>query len=1140
MSAPTPCPGEAELTAFNRGELAEEDLDAIAAHLETCAGCGAVLDNLDTAADPFVEPLRQLGASAVTVSDAAPRRVGEYDLLEPLGRGGMGAVYRARHRRLGKVVALKILSGGGRFDPALVGRFRREAWSAGHLDHPNIVQATDAGEADGVDFLAMEYVAGVNLSELIRRAGPLRPADACEIARQAALGLGHAHAQQLVHRDVKPSNLMLSQSGTVKLLDLGVARTCAPDVPGDASTVSGYVVGSLDFMAPEQAADPRAVDARADLYALGCTLYYLLAGEPPFAPSAYRTAQQKIRAHAEEPPLPLAESRNDLPPGLSELVDRLLAKGPADRPASAAEVAEALTPFAAGNDLVSLCRSAEGSSARVSSTSIVPPGSSGRGNSRLRKRRRRRVALAAAALLVAAGAAALILSLRSGGLEIEGDAPGVRIHVEAENGPELVHDLDAGRRVRLAPGRYRLSVEGRPELELAPDRIEVGSWRHEPVQLRLRPGLPAQLGLRLPLPDSAALARTPSPADALDRTTIPSALLPVGAPEQLIAVLGDSGPWHPGPVNEVSFSPDGARVAAGGPNWAALHLPTEARVWDAATGRLLHKLAGHTAAVRGVAFGKGDLVATAGADRAVRVWDGKTGRLRRDITGLSDTVVGVAFSADGSRLACSQVNGVVTVREVATGDLDLGIPRQGAEVTQTQFSPDGTRLAGACLDGSARVWDSTSGNEVACFQGHKGGVVRVAYDRDGTRLATASLGGDARVWDLRTRECLNTFDHPRAVACVAFRPDGAQVATACYDGKLRLWDARTGRLEREIAAHAAPARGVAYDPEGRRLVSGGDDGRVRFWDAATGRPLLRSEGHSGPVLNAAFSPDGRTIATAGTDGTVRLWDTATARQSRVLTGHMGPVPRVAFSPDGRLLASAGADGTARLWDAAQGTELRALPVFAGGRGWVRGLAFAPDGRALATAMDDGLVKIWDPVSGELLRTLHGHKTSACAAAFSPSGKVLATASDDLTIKLWDPDTATALLTLERHTDHVHAVAFLPDGYTLVSTSHDRTVRLWDLATCQPLVTLRGHTGTVTGLAVHPDGRSVASLSEADGTLRLWDLRTDPVEAAVVRLHAGSPQVLTQPGFSPEGRYLAVPMPNGTIYLLRIEALAPGA
>jgi serine/threonine protein kinase len=266
-----------------------------------------------------------------------------YRVLRELGRGGMGVVYQARQTVLDRPVVIKVISKFLVDHTDALERFRREARAAARLAHPNIVAAYDADQAGDLHFLVMEFVPGQSLAEVLHKRGPLPVAQACGYVRQAALGLQHAHERGMVHRDIKPQNLMLTPQGQVKILDFGLAKVASEHGSGTGLTASGAYVGTPDYSAPEQATNARTADIRADLYSLGCTLYCLLAGRPPFHEE---TQVLTILAHLEKEPVPLARLRPDVPAALWAVVARLLAKDPARRYQTPAEVAQALAPFA--------------------------------------------------------------------------------------------------------------------------------------------------------------------------------------------------------------------------------------------------------------------------------------------------------------------------------------------------------------------------------------------------------------------------------------------------------------------------------------------------------------------------------------------------------------------------------------------------------------------------------------------------------------------------------------------------------------------------------------------------------------------------------------------------------------------------
>ena len=396
------CPEYTDLESYATGVLSESRAMELELHLDDCPECCATMAVLESSTDELLMKLRQVGKlsdssvlnepgykqavdaicrlefsqrDSLSEMGSAPlrgsplpkgqtpfrtgapsesvlRRLGEYDLLEEIGRGGMGVLYRARHRRLCREVAVKVLT---RIDePMAVARFHREMQAAGRVRHPHVVSTTDAGESDGVPFLVMDLIDGLNLGRIVALIGQLGVTDACEIIRQAAAGLQAINEHHLVHRDLKPSNLMVDVTGTVRILDLGLALIQDLRMSGSPLTPAGAIMGSIHFMAPEQAEDTHKVDVRADIYSLGATLHTLLTGQLPLKISRGAGRLEQIAALSIGTVTPLKSLRADIPEAVERIVADMMARRPEDRCSNPVEIVERLKPFCDRNDLAGL------------------------------------------------------------------------------------------------------------------------------------------------------------------------------------------------------------------------------------------------------------------------------------------------------------------------------------------------------------------------------------------------------------------------------------------------------------------------------------------------------------------------------------------------------------------------------------------------------------------------------------------------------------------------------------------------------------------------------------------------------------------------------------------------------------------
>jgi WD40 repeat protein len=738
-------------------------------------------------------------------------RLGHYDVLEVVGRGGFGVVLKAFDNVLQRVVAVKVMAPQLAVTASARKRFIREAQAAAAVRDEHVIDIHAVEEVNGLPYLVMEYVNGLSLQERLDRDGPLELKEVLRIAMQTASGLAKAHAQGLVHRDVKPANILLENGvQRVKITDFGLARAV-----DDASlTQSGLVAGTPMYMAPEQARG-EPVDHRSDLFSLGSVLYAMCTGRPPFRAS---TALAVLKRVSEDTPRPVREVNPEVPDWLAALIARLHAKAPADRYQSAVEVAEELS--------LHLVRLQDPAAAARREARPVAPRPAARP-------RARRWAAAAAVLLLAGGlgvseatgvtkltATVIRVFSPDGTLVVEVDDPHVRVTIDGED----IRILGAGpHEVRVRPGvahRFRAVKDGQTVRQ---ELVTVERGGKRVVRVSREGAGQAEAGSPITL--RATLRRE----DMLNDNRQRIAFSPDGL---LLAAPCDDGRitlWdvttgqvrtvlegHKLPTTAVAFAPDGKRLATAAGDYHKRNVNGEVKLWDAATGKLLFTLPSSTGPVFSVAFAPdGETVASAGTGGTVHLWDAATGKEQAPLRSPKGAGYGLAYAPDGKTLAVSLIDTVqlwdVTTRQkkgLLEGHLD--------EVECVTFSPDGETLATGSRDHTVKLWDAATLKERATLQGHLDWVTSVAFAPDGKTLASASNRYFVKLWDVTSGKALADVPAPGVAAGsrVAFTPDGKTLASG-RDGIIRLWD---------VSRRASPPRTQEAAPTPFVLLSRG--GRV--------------------------------------------------------------------------------------------------------------------------------------------------------------------------------------------------------------------------------------------------------------------------------------------------------------------------
>ena len=1149
MSAPSSCLSDEQLRALLQG-APEATSPEWMAHLNDCVRCRDRLDALTgggerlqgmhrptpavSVSPPLRDAMDRLKASEGTIRIGAEettpllgtkvRYLGDYEIIEELGRGGMGVVYRARQLSLRREVAIKVILAGQLASPADVRRFHVEAEAAAKLDHPNIVPIFEIGEHEGHHFFSMKLVEGGSLAGRITPAMDQRSSadkldirDSALVIAQIARAVHYAHQRGVLHRDLKPSNILIDRDGQPHLTDFGLAKLLEHD---SGLTRSAAIMGTPNYLAPEMAAGKvKEVTIAADVFSLGAVLYELLTGRPPFKEENVAATLQKV-IHT-EPTLPRvlnpAVTRD-----LETICLKCLEKEPTQRYSSAEALAEELNRFERGEPIISR---------RVSTPERVWRWS--------RRKPALAGALAGLVLMFVLGFAGVLWQWRRAEQNALSES---RQRSRAEN------------------------VSGRLAMQQAEDRFKSGeastALAYLARVLRENPTNQAAAERVMSALSSRVFPRPVTPVLKHESEVSQAAFTPDGLRVVTGTVLGQLQFWDAqtgtplskpidlhgqrgsnGPCRSLEFSPDGRLlfVAAG----------ERGQLLDAQTGEPLTQPLMHTAPPGSVAkirsgefSADGKLLATSASADTVCVWDVPTGKRLTEIN-LESFVVAAQFTPDRRRLFIASSNRVEFF-EAATGRRLNQAFEHTHIFTSAALSPDGQHYFTALQDSADRsvwVWDANSGQPRLGPLKHRSSIGDApsvaAFSPDGQRLVTGGVDFLARLWDVNTGEAIGEpLNNEWVVGFAQFSRDGHRLVT--FGKGVRVWDAQTGHALMKPIEHGRP---LQISRDGQKLLTVGRT-TVTIWNISVARQWPVPVPFVGGASDVSFSADGKRV-----EGDVRnsagSWDrkeahitgllkltrertvsafpgipssisagsdtlkssrkrrafmiesnmvyVADAETKQRLVGpliHDGKVKWGRFSDDEKLLLTVdelvqdSEPRAIRVWDATSG-KLTLGPMKDLSR-----TGFSPDGKYLL-AVNNGL-RVWDARTGQPAGDPLVQKEEVLAWAFSPDGRLLATALFDSSVRILDWNTRRLLTDPIRLDSWIEDVVFSSDGQRLLTTTRQPSVRVWDVATGLPrtepleLHLPNGSYPSVRAPAFTPDGAWIIAGTH-DKTAWLWEL-----------------------------------------------------
>jgi len=1179
------CPSDQALEDFALGKSDEQAEEVICEHLEECDDCSSKLDRIESTADSLLarvrKPAEKVSANISaneTVFDAGGKNelqsincphcrnpvdvpthgpsggtacpacgsqfridnnedapvarrsptIGKFRLLEQVGRGGFGTVYRALDTELDRIVAVKIPRSGQFNGEEDQSRFEREARSAAHLHHSGIVTVYETGLSGSCPYIASEFVDGETLAAALRsqRFGAKQAAIA---VAEVADALEYAHQQGVIHRDLKPGNIMLQRSaddpahpgriGRLRVMDFGLARR---DIGEATLTMDGQILGTPSYMSPEQArGDAHSADKRADIYSLGVILYEMLSGETPFRGNI-RMLLHQIEFEAPRSP----RSLNDrIPRDLETVCLKCLEKDPDRRYQTAGELKTDLQLWLKGEPI----------GARPVSTP-----------ERLMRWCQRRP-------LVAGLFATVVLITMIGFASVFWQW-------------------------REANAARELEAAARERAEAALQDRHAALAEASTARAFAEASLDKEQGLRQEADDQSLISQRHAYAASM---TLAHRAWGRSDPETAWSQLASQRPrenqtdirgfewyslWklfqgsrhtmrgHTGTPLALAYSPDGNLLASAGED-------NSIRLWSASTGELVRVIRKHQVrCIRSLAFSPDSKrLASAAATRhydlrEIKVWNVETGD--EELNFDDDNApycLSVRFTPDGEHLLAALAYGKVamwnlTSKELvrrfeadswieqielsADGRILAGGGHLGGEITLWDFktgeqrgqiaahnhwiqgfaiSPDGKIVAASSAipggEVQTNLWDTTTLQQIKDFQ-ETSPAVNFKFSPDGKTLAGA-ISKNVKFWDVASLELIDTISgHEGEVFAIAFSPAGDQIATGARGGKVQVWD--TPSPPPVVEGHSAAVNCVAWSPDDKSLASGGDDGDVLVWTVRNNQILARLEGHAAAVLTLAWAPDGKALVSAGADNFIRVWDPKQKRATIVLSAHSAPIHQVAFVANDQFL-SASEDGSVKLWRLGERSPLREFE----GLTSTRSLAVSPDKANFAIGDAEGRLKLCDLKSGTVEFSTHPHFRAINSIAFSNDGTLIATASQDRRALLFDAKTGEPVGTPAKTPDSLVHVSFLNANSSYLTIDSEEKIKIWSRDQRNPVDEISCQVG-VRHAASHFGDDYQLALACSDRTVRIVEARKGEEKAML-----GNRTDRWSLAFSPDGGRLAV-------------------
>jgi WD40 repeat protein/predicted Ser/Thr protein kinase len=1047
-----------------------------------------------------------------------------YEVTDILGKGGMGKVYKVYHKNWKMDLAVKSPL------PEIVAtetgkeNFVREAETWVNLGlHPHIVSCYYVRTLGNIPRVFAEYIEGGSLKDWISNGklyegGKEKTMERIlDIAIQFAWGLDYAHEQGLIHQDIKPANVLMTNDGIAKVTDFGLAKARAMTgekfIPDSGRSILVSTGGMTPaYCSPEQAAG-ELLSSKTDIWSWGVSILEMFTGEVDWMSGVVALAalESYLNEGSENPDIPR------MPDSLAELLRKCFQQDTQNRPADISEVVDRLK--------------------------FIYKEVTSRGYSRKEPKS---------------------LDLRADGLnnkaismlDLGKEEEAVKSWQEAlKVDPQHLYS-------NFNYGYYRWQ-----KAEITDDSLITQMAGMEKVYLN-NPDYWLCLGwIHYERGDVDSIDRIQKSEHRIEEVGFNNAQ---GDSDKPFGRNVQTFKGHTYYVSSVGFSPDGDYALSGGGDETI-------RLWNISNGKEIRKFKGSTEIVDSVCFSPdGQFALSGGGDKIIRLWKIPGGKEVRRFEGHSDCINSVCFSPDGRYVLSGSLDETIRLWDISSGKEIMILEGHTDCVNSVCFSPDSRFVlsgagGGFSTDNTIRLWEISTGREIRKFEGHTGTVRSICISINGRYALSGSLDKTIRLWDITSGKEIRRFEgHNCNVNCISISTDGCYLLSGNEDNTIRLWEISSGKEIRCFNGHSAPVNSVCFSQDGRYALSGGDDETLKLWEISFKKksrhpnlpyPLLskikntleltneketinkildlvkyyinekeykkayllikeiqhipgyeREQevldlkylccgkgkckikslnnswcvttiiAHTESANSVSFSPDGRFALSGSFDKTIRLWEIPGGKAIKSFEEHSDCVYSVCFSPDGRYALSGSNDNTIRLWEISSGKEIR---KFEGHTNRVSSVSFSPDGQYILSCSFDKTIRLWEISTGREIRRLEGHTDSVNSVCFSPDGRYVLSGGYDCSIRLWEVSSGKEIKRFVGRTGTVISICFSPDGLYALSGSMDNTVRLWEISTGREVRIFEGHSHWINSISITFDGRYILSGSW-DKTIRLWD------------------------------------------------------